>query len=76
MPALHDILCGALDFLWRPWGSVEIWGDAITCELRKKGIVTQLNGTTSAATKAIRGKHKAGPKLGRRAEFHAQAHAL
>ncbi|MDP1628008.1 sulfatase [Parvibaculum sp.] len=42
MPARHDILCGALDFLWRPWGSVEIWEDAITCELRKKGIVTQL----------------------------------
>ncbi|MEX1152903.1 sulfatase-like hydrolase/transferase, partial [Parvibaculum sp.] len=20
MPARHDILCGALDFLWRPWG--------------------------------------------------------
>ena len=29
MPARHDILCGALDFLWRPWGSVEIWEDAI-----------------------------------------------
>ena len=25
MPARHDVLCGALDFLWRPWGSVEIW---------------------------------------------------
>ena len=33
MPARHDILCGALDFLWRPWGSVEIWEDAITYEL-------------------------------------------
>ena len=42
MPARHDILCGALDFLWRPWGSVEIWEDAITYELRKKGVVTQL----------------------------------
>ncbi|MGA9275553.1 sulfatase-like hydrolase/transferase, partial [Ilumatobacter sp.] len=20
MPARHDILCGALDFLWKPWG--------------------------------------------------------
>ena len=28
MPARHDILCGALDFLWRPWGSIEIWEDA------------------------------------------------
>jgi arylsulfatase A-like enzyme len=42
MPARHDVLCGALDFLWRPWGSVEIWEDAITYELRKKGVVTQL----------------------------------
>lgn len=42
MPARHDILCGALDFLWRCWGSVELWEDAITYELRKKGVVTQL----------------------------------
>ena len=42
MPARHDILCGALDFLWRPWGSVEIWEDAITYELRKSGVVSQL----------------------------------
>jgi arylsulfatase A-like enzyme len=42
MPARHDILCGALDFLWKAWGSVEIWEDAITCALRDKGVVTQL----------------------------------
>ena len=42
MPARHDILCGALDFLWRPWGSVEIWEDAITYGLREAGVVTQL----------------------------------
>jgi len=42
MPARHDILCGAVDFLWRPWGSVEIWEDAITYELRRNGVVTQL----------------------------------
>jgi arylsulfatase A-like enzyme len=24
MPARHDILVGALDFLWRPWGSIEL----------------------------------------------------
>lgn len=42
MPARHDILCGALDFLWKPWGSVEIWEDAITYELRKAGVTTQL----------------------------------
>ena len=42
MPARHDILCGALDFLWRPWGSVEIWEDAITAQLRAAGVVSQL----------------------------------
>jgi arylsulfatase A-like enzyme len=42
MPARHDMLCGALDFLWRCWGSVEIWETAITCALRRKGVVTQL----------------------------------
>ncbi|MEJ0041638.1 MAG: sulfatase-like hydrolase/transferase [Rhizomicrobium sp.] len=42
MPARHDILCGAWDFLWRPWGSVEIWEDAITYPLKKAGVVSQL----------------------------------
>ena len=42
MPARHDILCGAMDFLWRAWGSVEIWEDAITYELKKAGVTTQL----------------------------------
>ena len=42
MPARHDILCGALDFLWRPWGSVEIWEDAITARLREAGVASQL----------------------------------
>jgi arylsulfatase A-like enzyme len=42
MPARHDILCGAIDFLWRPWGSIEAWEDAITCSLREAGVVTQL----------------------------------
>ena len=42
MPARHDILCGALDFLWRPWGSVEIWEDAITTRLHQAGVVSQL----------------------------------
>ena len=42
MPARHDILCGTWDFLWRPWGSVEIWEDAITYPLRRAGVVTQL----------------------------------
>jgi arylsulfatase A-like enzyme len=42
MPARHDILCGALDFLWRPWGSIEIWEEAITRQLRRNGVVSQL----------------------------------
>ncbi len=42
MPARHDILCGTWDFLWRAWGSVEIWEDAITYPLRCAGVVTQL----------------------------------
>ena len=28
MPARHDLLVGALDFPWRPWGSIEVWEDA------------------------------------------------
>jgi arylsulfatase A-like enzyme len=42
MPARHDILCGALDFLWRPWGSIELWECAITRVLRKAGVMTKL----------------------------------
>jgi arylsulfatase A-like enzyme len=42
MPARHDLLCGAQDFLWRPWGSIELWEDAITYELRRAGVTTQL----------------------------------
>jgi arylsulfatase A-like enzyme len=42
MPARHDILTGALDFLWRPWGSIELWEEAITYHLRKLGVKTML----------------------------------
>ncbi len=42
MPARHDLLCGALDFLWKPWGSIELWESAITYPLRRAGVVTQL----------------------------------
>lgn len=42
MPARHDLLCGALDFLWKPWGSIEVWEDAITVPLRGAGVTTQL----------------------------------
>jgi arylsulfatase A-like enzyme len=42
MPARHDILVGALDFPWRPWGSIEVWEDAITRALRERGVTTVL----------------------------------
>lgn len=42
IPARHDILCGALDFLWKPWGSIELWEDAITVLLREAGITSVL----------------------------------
>jgi arylsulfatase A-like enzyme len=42
MPARHDILVGALDFLWRPWGSVELWEEPITQPLRREGVTTML----------------------------------
>ena len=42
MPARHDILVGALDFLWRPWGSIEIWEQPLTVALRRAGVVTKL----------------------------------
>ncbi len=42
MPARHDILVGALDFLWRPWGSIELWEEPITAPLRLAGVTTML----------------------------------
>jgi arylsulfatase A-like enzyme len=42
MPARHDLLCGALDFLWKPWGSIEIWEPPRTAHLRRAGVTTQL----------------------------------
>jgi arylsulfatase A-like enzyme len=43
MPARHDLLVGALDFSWRPWGSIEVWEDAVTRLLRRDaGISTML----------------------------------
>lgn len=38
MPARHDILCGALDFLWRPWGSIELWERNIVAYLEKNNL--------------------------------------
>jgi arylsulfatase A-like enzyme len=42
MPARHDILVGALDFPWRPWGSIEVWEDNIARALRAEGVTTML----------------------------------
>jgi arylsulfatase A-like enzyme len=42
IPARHDLLCGALDFLWRPWGSIELWEEPITSALRRAGVTTML----------------------------------
>jgi arylsulfatase A-like enzyme len=42
MPARHDILVGALDFLWRPWGSIELWERPLSYYLRRKDVKTQL----------------------------------
>ncbi len=42
MPARHDILCGQLDFLWKPWGSVELWEDTVVYGLHEAGVATML----------------------------------
>jgi arylsulfatase A-like enzyme len=42
MPARHDLLVGALDFLWRPWGSIEVWEEPLTASLRAAGVTTML----------------------------------
>ena len=42
MPARHDILCGSYDFLWRPWGSIELWDEPITARLRANDVTTML----------------------------------
>lgn len=42
IPARHDLLCGAMDFLWKPWGSIELWEEPLTRPLHRAGVVTQL----------------------------------
>lgn len=42
MPARHDVLCGNLDFPWRPWGSIEIWEEPVTALLRREDVTTML----------------------------------
>lgn len=42
IPARHDLLCGTLDFLWKPWGSMEIWENSLPYYLRESKIATML----------------------------------
>lgn len=42
IPARHDMLCGSWDFLWRPWGSIELWEEPVTAALRREGVTTKL----------------------------------
>ena len=42
MPARHDILVGAIDFLWRCWGSIELWESSIVADIRAAGIPSVL----------------------------------
>ena len=42
IPARHDLLCGALASPRRPWGSIEIWKQALTALLRKGGCPPQM----------------------------------
>jgi arylsulfatase A-like enzyme len=42
IPARHDLLAGSLDFLWKPWGSLEVWERPLTYYLRRMDVVTQL----------------------------------
>jgi arylsulfatase A-like enzyme len=42
MPARHELLVGAQDFLWRPWGSIEAWERPITDALREADVTTHL----------------------------------
>jgi arylsulfatase A-like enzyme len=42
IPARHDLLCGTWDFLWKPWGSIEIWEEPITAALRAADVTTVL----------------------------------
>ncbi len=42
IPARHDLLCGSWDFLWKPWGSIEIWEHSLTAHLSQAGVTTML----------------------------------
>ena len=47
MPARHDILVGALDFLWRCWGSIEMWESSIVADIRAAGVPSVLPSPTT-----------------------------
>src|SRR5258708_28272421 len=40
IPARHHILCGGIDFLWNPWGSLEIWELPLAAPLRAPRLCT------------------------------------
>ncbi len=42
MPARHDILVGAMDFLWRCWGSIELWESSIVADIRDADVPSVL----------------------------------
>ncbi len=42
MPARHDLLVGALDFLWRCWGSIELWERSIVADIATSGVTSAL----------------------------------
>ena len=56
IPARHDILCGAIDFLWKPWGSIEIWERPLTAYLRAAGRRHQAGLGSSASVRSRRRK--------------------
>ncbi|MGH9047520.1 MAG: hypothetical protein ACRDVW_09445 [Acidimicrobiales bacterium] len=43
MPARHDTLAAALDFLWRPRVSIEVREDAITRSLRQSDVLDAID---------------------------------
>ena len=38
----HGTLVGALDFPWRPWGSIELWEQPVTALTRAAGVTSML----------------------------------
>lgn len=42
MPARRELLSGRKEFLWRPWGSLEVFDPRLTAEVRKSGYHTHI----------------------------------